>query len=110
MTDGEKELPRREQLIRQCDWPTSQQMDEAGVQVDGGESIMLQMGATCCSLLALFLKRRYIAWVALLFAFATLANMKMFKLRSFKDVLMCLVPPVMAIAMGYVGATQAQWK
>ena len=101
--------PKREDLVKHCDWPTSQQIEEAGGQVDSGEFMVMQLGATSCSLCALFMKRRFLAWVSLLFALATLANMKMYKIKSFKDVLMCLVPPIMAVSMGYIGATKEQW-
>ena len=102
--------PKRPDLIRQCDWPTSQQMDEAGEQVESGDFMFLQLGATSLSLVALFMKRRYLAWISLILALATLANMKMYKLKSFKDFLMCLVPPIMAVSMGYFGSTKNQWQ
>lgn len=106
----EKEMPRREQLIRNCEWPTSQQLADQGNQVDSGETLLLQMAGTSSAMIALLMKQRYIAWLSLLLALATLANMKTYKLKSVKDLMMCLVPPIMAVTMGYVGATQAQWK
>ena len=106
----EKELPRREQLIRSCEWPTSQQLAEQGNQVDSGETMLLQMAGTSSAMIALLMKQRYIAWLSLLLSLATLANMKTYKLKSVKDLMMCLVPSIMAVTMGYIGATQAQWK
>ena len=102
--------PKRTKMIKSCDWPTAQKMEEAGEQVDSGDFMILQLGATSLSLVALFLKRRLLAWISLIFAIATLANMRMYKLKSFKDFLMCIVPPIMAVSMGYFGSTKTQWK
>ena len=95
--------------IQRMTWPTSEEMEEQGLATPAAEVVALQMGALALSMIALFTHTRLYAWLSLILAIACVANMKMYKIRSFKDVFTTLAGPGMAVFMGYVGKQAPIW-
>ena len=90
-------------------WPTSEQLELDGLVTPPTEFMVLQMTALSFAMAAIFTHIRVFAFVSFILSISHIANMKMYKIRSFKDIFSSLAGPLMAIFMSYVGKQAVYW-
>ena len=90
-------------------WPSSEQLEMDGLVTPPTEIVVLQMTALSFAMAAIFTRTRVFAFISLILSISFIANMKMYKIRSFKDVFSALAGPLMAIFMSYVGKQAVFW-